>query len=98
MPGALPQRKAASEPRSIGQTNLKDVRKQDFCRRRLLQGSHQVGDNRRRFAWIDRAFASASSRDPVLVHHPSDPVLAHVQERCELAMSQGIILRVSVAQ
>jgi len=26
------------------------------------------------------------------VHHPSDPVLAHVQEHCELAMSQGIIL------
>jgi hypothetical protein len=75
---------------------LKDIGKQNFRRRCLLQRSDQVGDNRCRFVRIGIAFALIAGGDLVFVHHPSDPVLPHLQEHREFAMPQGIILLIQL--
>jgi hypothetical protein len=72
--------------------HFKDIREQDFLFRRCLWISQQIGSNTAGLAWIDVAFLFAPGRDPVFLHDTLDPILAHLEQGGEFAMSQGIIL------
>src|SRR5579875_1491208 len=94
MPGALPQREAATYLRSIGQRDFKDVRKYHLLHflQLLIPGlSQQIGHNATSFSWIHVFLVFASRCQPIFFHHPLDTIFSHLEQNSELAMSQSVI-------
>ena len=87
MPGPFPERKTATHLGPVGQFDFQDIREDDFGIAPLGQLAKQVGSNLTGSAWVHLFLALAPSRDPILVHHPAHPVLAHLEQSRELAMA-----------
>lgn len=91
MPGALPPREAASHPGPVRQFDLEQVREDHRCQTLWFELADQMRGDLARLAWRDRCLLLAPGCNPVCVHDAPHAVLAHVQQRGECAMAQGVI-------
>ncbi len=91
MPGAFPEREAASHFGSVRQFDLKNVGEHDLGQTLRVQLANQVRRDLAGLARIDVLLPLEPSTDSIFVHDPAHPVRTHLQQCCQFAVAQRII-------